>query len=81
MEKISLKSFVRFLKENSAFASYFKYLEQCYKCNGKGSARVIKARPVNRWVSFGFPWKMTKEGIDFWNEIQYNWQIKNIKDG
>lgn len=73
--KKEIKEFVSFLKRNDAYAKYLvNYM-------GHRKKHLLRPKPpsflsVKEWILYGFTWCQTKEGTEFWNDLNSAWVSK-----
>ena len=60
--------FIRFLKDNNCYTQYQRNLKKYLS--------IVKKFDKLHYVIAAFTWSETKEGIEFWNDIDMKWRIK-----
>lgn len=78
--------FIRFLKENGAFLSFRRNVENNYSGNSflnficKHKINVLlDVAPADKWINYSMVWDETPEGWEFWRELSIKW-IEIVKD-
>ena len=78
--------FIRFLKENGAFLSFRRNVENNYSgrsfinsvCKHKIDV-LLDVSPPDEWINYSMIWDETPQGWDFWHKLENKWK-KIVKD-
>lgn len=63
----------QFLIDNNCYHSYMFNIINRHKCKGEDLFNIIILRKAECYINGVFAWCFTKEGYDYWNEINNKW--------
>ena len=64
----------RFLIDNDCYHSYMFNIINRHKCEGEDLFNFIISQNIYSYINGVFIWNLTKEGYDYWYEINNKWE-------
>ena len=79
MTEKELEKLVRYLKENDAYVSYKRYVDEplkyatsCTRSHFSSTKEFLKEIEYHRAINCAFYWMITDEGDAFWRNLSQN---------
>jgi hypothetical protein len=79
IKKAEIAKFKRFLLENKAFSIYKSNLDTpnntfLKEYDFSGLNQFLIVRPQEDFLAYAFNWAKTKQGHDFWENLDFKWR-------